>query len=568
MRRVKLFNLSWLFALGLGLSIISSIFNLVIPLQIRKTIDLKQLIRNKIGLKLVLVIILLLIISALVRTMSDYIISREGDKQIARIRLQAEEHLLHLPLNYFDDHVSGELASHIINDSYVIKNFVAQVIPSLITNVLTIIGTFGILFFLDWRITCLILLSFPILFLISLPIGKVTERISIDTQTQLSELTGTTTEGLQKIRTVKLSTAEPNILQKFRNNVNRIYRLSIKADMINAIIDPIQSVMTFGIIIGIIVYGGMRVSSGALTIGTLVSMLLYFFQVMPAMDSLANFYTQYKQATGATQQLTKIINLPVEENQGELIVPEPDKMDTIKFQNMTFSYNRNLVLKNISMEFPNRKKIAIVGPSGGGKTTIINLLTRLYSLDSGDLLLGSKSANEFELKSWRNIFSVVTQENSIVVGTIRDNLQFGIDDKFSDDDLISALKQANLWDEIKKLPLKLDTVVGDQGVKLSGGQRQRIQIARAYLRSSPLLIFDEATSNLDADSEALVSQSINQMTSKRTVIVIAHRLSTIIDSDCIYFLDNHKIQASGTHKDLLKQLPAYEKFVNEQMLSK
>lgn len=191
----------------------------------------------------------------------------------------------------------------------------------------------------------------------------------------------------------------------------------------------------------------------------------------------------------------------------------------------------------------------------------------MYNLDSGEILLNNVNANNYSLKSWRKMFSVVTQENSIISGTIKDNLIFGIDREITESELNEALKKVNLLDEFNNLPFKLETVVGDQGVMLSGGQRQRLQIAQAYLKKSKVLILDEVTSNLDADSEKIISNLINTIAESKNVIIIAHRLSTIVDSDCIYFLNNHKIEASGTHKELLKKLPKYKKFVNEQVIT-
>lgn len=566
MKKIKLFRLNGLFILGIILSVISSFINLVIPLQIKKVIDFKQLISHKISWKLIAGVITLLVISTFVNTLSSFIISREGDKQIANIRLQVQSHLLKLPISFFNNQISGQLASRVINDSYVVKTFMTQVIPSLINNIITVVGTFTLLFILDWKITTLVLLGFPLLFSIAFPLGKVMEKLSSKSQRQLSQLTGITTESLQGIRSVKLNMAESGILDKFKISVLNLYKISVKGDWINAIVGPIQTLLTFGIIIFIITYGGMRVSMGTLTIGTLVSILIYFFQVMPAVDSLASFYTNYKQAMGATKQISEIINLPEEnDNKGD-IVPNQRKDDTLFLDNIQFSYANKQILNNVNMEFPNRKKIAIVGPSGAGKTTIINLLTRLYPLDNGKILLGEMDANNYELSSWRELFSVVTQENSVISGTIRDNLLFGSTTKISELDLENALKLANLLTVVQRLSNGLETVVGEQGIKLSGGERQRLQIARAYLRDTRFIIFDEATSNLDADTEKLVSASMNKLTSTKTVIAIAHRLSTIVDADYIYFLDKNTIQAGGTHQALMQTLPAYRTFVTEQIL--
>ncbi|MBM6586264.1 ABC transporter ATP-binding protein [Pediococcus acidilactici] len=566
MKTIKIFKITAWFIVGLFLSILSSFISLFVPLQIKQTIDFKYLNNQILGLRMMSGIVVLLLLSTVISAISDYIISREGDKQIANIRLKVQTHLLKLPLSFFNENLSGQLASRVINDSSVVKNFITQVIPTLITNVITIIGTMFFLFVLDWKITCLIIIIFPILSFLAIPIGKISKKISAKYQLNLSILNGITTEAFQEIRSVKLSVAENEILKKFKKAVIDIYNISLRADMLNAIIGPVQILISYSVIIAVIVYGAIRVSEQSLTIGTLVSIVVYFFQLMPAVDSLTNFYSSYKQAIGSTMQINKIINLPVEESFNNKDQAVKNVSHGIELKNVVFSYKNHLVLNKINMEFPSRSKIAIVGPSGAGKTTIINILTRLYPLKEGELLLDNKNAKDFDLYEWRKMFSVVTQENSIISGTIKDNLLFGVVSLVSQEEIRGALKAANLWDFVYNLPQKEQTVVGEKGVKLSGGQRQRLQIARSYLKKSSFIIFDEATSNLDADSEKLIAKSMAKLSKERTVIAVAHRLSTITDSDCIYFLKDSEIKASGTHLELYSNLSEYRKFVKEQML--
>ncbi len=514
-------------------------------------------------------IIVLLIVSTLTTAFSDFLISRAGEQQIAKVRLAVQSHLLHLPVSFFDDHLSGQLASRVINDASIVKSFMANTIPSTITSFVTVIGAFGILVMLDWKMTMLILICFPIYAMLAIPLGKLTERFSAQSQTQLSQLTGISTESLQNARVVKLNTAEGDVLVKFRKAVNRLYKLAVKSDIIYAIAGPVQSLLSFIIILAIILYGGLRVNHNTLSIGTLVSFLIYFFQIISPMSSLALFYSSYKQAMGATEQITAIINTPVEKRLTGIESSIQKKTDNsvLQLKDVSFSYGSHQVLDKINMVFQVKKKIAIVGPSGAGKTTIVNLLTRLYPVKSGKLLLGSVNAMNYDLEEWRDLFAVVTQDNSNISGTIYDNLVFGLSQKPTQQDLVQALLAANLWNDIQGMPLKLNTVIGEQGVKLSGGQRQRLQIAHAYLKNARFIILDEATSNLDADSERLVTASLNKIAKNRTIIAIAHRLSTIADADKIYFVDKEQVLASGTHSELIRKLPSYRRFVKEQVLS-
>lgn len=566
MKKIALFKITVPFLIGILFGIASNIINLVIPLKIKQTIDLKKLLSNSNNFRLIIIIIILLFASSIISSLSDFLISREGDKEITNIRLKIQKHLLNLPLSFFNKNLSGELASRVINDSTVVKNFMAQSVPSFVNNTITLLGTIGILLFLDWKMTCLILMIFPLFSLIAIPIGKVSKKISSDYQSELSKLNGVTSESFQNIRSVKLNVAEKNIFKKFTNNLLKLYRLAVKADMINAVVSPFQMLLSYGLVLALILYGGIRVSGGSLSLGTLVSILIYFFQLLPALQSLSGFYNSYKQAIGSMEKITTMINLPIENSTGKEKIL--NKEQNLVLKNVSFSYDDRIILGNINMKFPEKSKTAIVGPSGAGKTTLINVVTKLYPLDSGEILLGRNNSNNYSLSEWRSLFSVVTQENSIMSGTIKDNLLFGLQRNVTDLEIERCLELANLWDDIRKLPKTIYTLVGENGLKLSGGQRQRLQIARSYLRNAQFIIFDEATSNLDADSEKLVTTSMNQLAKEKTLIVIAHRLSTITDSDCIYFIDKNQIQARGTHAELIKSLPSYRKFVNEQMLTK
>lgn len=566
MKKIALFKITVPFLIGILFGIASNIINLVIPLKIKQTIDLKKLLSNSNNFRLIIIIIILLFASSIISSLSDFLISREGDKEITNIRLKIQKHLLNLPLSFFNKNLSGELASRVINDSTVVKNFMAQSVPSFVNNTITLLGTIGILLFLDWKMTCLILMIFPLFSLIAIPIGKVSKKISADYQSELSKLNGVTSESFQNIRSVKLNVAEKNIFKKFTNNLLKLYRLAVKADMINAVVSPFQMLLSYGLVLALILYGGIRVSGGSLSLGTLVSILIYFFQLLPALQSLSGFYNSYKQAIGSMEKITTMINLPIENSTGKEKIL--NKEQNLVLKNVSFSYDDRIILGNINMKFPEKSKTAIVGPSGAGKTTLINVITKLYRLDSGEILLGRNNSNNYSLSEWRSLFSVVTQENSIMSGTIKDNLLFGLQRNVTDLEIERCLELANLWDDIRKLPKTIYTLVGENGLKLSGGQRQRLQIARSYLRNAQFIIFDEATSNLDADSEKLVTTSMNQLAKEKTLIVIAHRLSTITDSDCIYFIDKNQIQARGTHVELIKSLPSYRKFVNEQMLTK
>lgn len=545
--------------IGTGLGI-------VVPLFIKEIIDLKNITKSILSHSFLIKFALILTGQTLLNAGGNFLISREGEKQIRNIRNLLQTHLIKLPISFFDNQDSGQLSSRVINDSVLVKNFVTGVIPEFITSLITTIGTFVVLLFLDWKMAILIFLIFPLDALFTIPVGNFEERITTKTQKSLSDLTGVVTESLRNIRAVKLNEAEKSSLSKFGNNLKKLYRLSVKNEAVYAVLSPLQDLVSFVLIVSVLLYGGYRVQQSTLTIGTLTSFLIYFYQVVGPINSIADFYTNYKQTKGAVAKIIEILKEKPEDylaNSNSSLPLSPYKL-TIK--NLYFSYGNKKVLENINMNFPSQQKIAIVGSSGAGKTTLINIITRLYEPTSGSIILNERESNKINLEQWRSLFGVVSQENYIISGTIYDNLVFGLKKLPSNREIMEAVEVANLTKFIASLKNGIEERVGEQGVKLSGGQRQRIQIARAYLKNPYFLILDEATSNLDAESEKKVSQALKEVMKGKTIIAIAHRLSTIVDSDKIYFLDNKTIVASGTHDELLNNVPKYRKFVKEQML--
>ncbi|AQS54404.1 Multidrug resistance ABC transporter ATP-binding/permease protein BmrA (plasmid) [Jeotgalibaca dankookensis] len=559
------FSITIPFTVGIVINILGVGFNVLVPIAMRKFIDFdSKVISNNKSLVLLFVVLLLQIILTSIGT---FIISIEGDKQISKIRLKIKRHLLELPTSYFDSRNSGELSSRIINDVAILRVFLTINIPQMINGIITILISAVILFLLDWKLAIILFCIFPLNALITFPIGKINERIANKTQKTISRLVGITSENFKNIRTIKLNNAEKNVFSKYSDEINDLYVLSFKANKIFALTQPLQRLFAISLIIVVILYGGFRVSRGTLTVGTLISFIIFLFQLIGPINNVADFYNSYKRAIGSTKEISAIMETETENNTLPILkIKEISKPYKLELKNVTFSYDEITVLKNVSMDFNTGEKIAIVGSTGAGKSTVLNLITRLYPVDSGSLYLNEKKASDFKLDNWRSLFSVVSQENTLFSGNIRDNLMFGLDKEISNQKLEDALKFAYLDKEIDSFPEGINTIVGEQGIKLSGGQRQRLQIARAYLKGADFLLLDEATSSLDSYSEKIISENVNKLMKGKTVIAIAHRISTIVNADKIYFIENKKIKDVGTHNELYKRVPAYKRFVEEQII--
>lgn len=566
MHKIKLYNLSLLFIIGIIVSIFSSITSMLLPLFTKDIIDMNFMGKQVQYNKIIYIIFILIFFGSIFNSISGFLISISGDRTVKNTRYMLQKHIINLPISYFNENYSGKIASRIVNDTNTIKSFITNIIPSFINSLLILFGTLCIMLIMDVKLSLLLIILFLLNSLSSIPIGKINKKYSSLFQKYIGSLFNISSEIIHNIKTIKLNNANSYFLNKFSKYNNDVYKVSKKEDILNAICSPIQETITVISILFIIIYGIDRIHDGSLSSGTLISFLIYLFQIINPINTVINFYNRYNQAKGSIKEITSIMSKKVEISY--ILSDKPlYKNKDLMLKNITFSYNNDIILKDITMKFDSNKNIAIVGPSGVGKSTIINIITRLYPLTNGKILLGEKDSKNFGLYEWRNLFAVVTQSNQIISGTIYDNLLLGLKTSPSFPEIWNSLKIANMYNYVIKLKRGLFENVGEDGVKLSGGQKQRIGIARAYLKGAPFLILDEATSNLDPDSEVNVISSIKSIKKHFTLITIAHRLSTIIDSDKIYFVNNKKICGYGNHKELFNKLPEYKRFVTEQLIN-
>lgn len=554
--KIRLFSLDRRQILAVLLSCLGTALSLRIPLLLKQVIDHGKMLSRTSSLGQIGVCLL---IASLLEAGSQYLLSLAGDERIRDLRLLLQEKLLRLPWNYYKENSRGSVLSHVLNDSTVVKDFTVSVLPSALVSLLTVAASLGILLSLDVKMTLVIVLTFALIASSAFPLGKINEHFAYQNQAKLGRVSADLDENLANIKLIKLTNAQAGVLRKFRLDLQDLFALSRKTDAVFSVTGPLQTVLTLAGFLLILLYGSQRLANGSLSLGMLSSFIMYMFGIISPINNLGNFYMSYAEARGSLKAISEILAQPDEADPGQEL---PKKAADLKVRDLTFAYpgSQAPVLRDLFLDFKKGAKTALVGPSGAGKTTLINLLTRLEAGYQGQILLGDLEAKSCRLPAWRDLFSVVAQDNNIFAGTVADNLLFGLEKSVSRSDMIQALQVANLWPE-----LDLDTQTGESGWKLSLGQSQRLQLARAYLRDAPCLILDEATANLDPESEAKVSQAVDRIAREKIVIIIAHRLSTIANADKIYFLDQGQVQAAGRHEELLKQLPKYRAYVEDQL---
>jgi len=553
-----------LFILGMLLSLVTSGASLIVPQLTKGLVDTSGL--SKIDGKMLAVLILAFLIQLGFGTVGGYILRYVGESSVKTLREKLWAHLLNLPVDYFDDHKSGETSSRLVNDTSVIKDLITSQFPNFITGAIQLVGSMIILFFMDWRMASLMFGIIPIFVLILFPIGRIMSRLGRKLQAATADFNADASEKLSEVRLIKSSNGETFEKTTGGNLIDNIFKVGIKDARVEAVLQPIMTTAMLGIFVGILGYGAVRIQQGTLSSGSLVAFLLYLFNIITPVASFATFFSQVQKAMGSTERIQEILNTePEVATTGKSVDVEGQ---TITAAHLDFSYDTDKqILHDVSFEATPNTVIAFAGPSGGGKSTIFSLLERFYQPDDGTILIGKQDIKDIDLASWRSQIGYVSQNSAVFAGSIRDNLQYGLDKQLTDDQLWHGLELAYADEFVHNFPDQLDTQIGERGVKLSGGQKQRIAIARAFLRDPKILMLDEATASLDSESEEKVQRALDQLMVGRTTLVIAHRLSTIVDADQIYFIENGSVTGHGTHQELLKDHALYAEYVKEQVVN-
>ncbi len=517
---------------------------------------------------LIIQLVLVILGQAVVSGVGLYLLARAGEIMTADLRTQLVGRLLHLPMPFHDEAQSGELTSRAMSDTVTVKSLLTVEAVGLLASILAMVGSIVILWVLDWRLTLVLFGCSLAGLLLILPIATRLTAIGKDVQDGQAKLSGRLAGVLAEMRLVKASCAENEELGRARESVDDLKRLGYREARIMAALGPTMTLAMSGAMVAILGYGGARVGTGTLTVGTLVAFILYLFQVVVPMIQFSTFAASLSKAAGAAAYLSGLLDETVEDRtEGG---PAPLRGATLTFDSVTHSYGQDddgaQVLDGLSLEIPAGKMTALVGPSGAGKTTVLSLIERFYRPDSGTIRVGDEPLDTLQLAAWRRTIGYVPQEAPLLAGTVRENLCLGLESQPSEREVNDALAAARANEFVANLPEGLDTEVGERGVKLSGGQRQRLAIARAFLTDPDILMLDEATANLDAESEEAIRAALADLTQERTTLVVAHRLSTVREADQIAIMESGRVTGIGRHEELMSTHDVYRDLVEKQSL--
>lgn len=552
----------WIIIVAILLGLGETIFSLLIPLLTMNLVD--TLSAADFQPRQIVLLVAVFLTQAIMSGLTVYTMSYVGQFIIAKLRAELWEHVLSLPVPFFDRNTSGETMSRVTNDTNVVKNFITMHVIPFFSGLISIIGAVALLLIIDWKMTLLMLVIVPITLLILRPIGAKMFTISKALQNETANFQGDLGRVLADIRLVKASLAEPDENKQGKRRIAHLFQYGLREAKIQSIVSPLMMTVMLLMLVILIGYGGVRVTSGTLTAGALVAIILYMFQIIIPFTHMASFFTQFQKAMGASERIKEILNEESEPDSLEWTDKPLPKRQTLWFKNVSFSYNEDKqILRGISFCAEAGHMTAFVGPSGAGKTTIFSLIERFYEPNSGEIWYRDTGITKLPLANWRKRLAYVSQESPMMSGTIRDNLTYGLTN-VKDEDIQVAIEQACLASFINSLPNGYETQVGERGVKLSGGQRQRLAIARAILRNPELLLLDEATAHLDSDSEHLVQEALQLLMKGRTTLLIAHRLSTVLNADKIIVLEEGEVTGHGTHEQLYSRHAFYRKLVEQQ----
>jgi subfamily B ATP-binding cassette protein MsbA len=523
-------------------------------------------------------LLLLFIVQALLNVVQVYLLTSTAELVVAKVRTDLFAHLVRLSPGFFTDRRTGELISRLSSDTSVLQSTLSTNLSEFARQTLFLIGGIVLLTITHVTLTVTTLAVVPIVVGAALVFGRALRRASTGVQDRIAEASGTAEEAFAQIRTVQSFTAEGEEIRKYNMHLADVIAAAIRRAKVRSIFFGVLTFCGFGGVVAVLWQGGRLVLAGQLTAGALVSFLLYALYVAGAVASLASLFGAFQEVGGAAHRIFELLDTPqsVQDPITPRTLARPARGD-IRLEHISFRYHETLpdVLHDVSLHIAPGEIVALVGPSGAGKTTVASLLPRFWDVTSGHITFDDVDVRELSLHDLRGSIGVVPQEPALFSGTVRENIAYAksgdvaawMAQAISDEEVEAAARAANAHEFIIRLPQGYETKVGERGVKLSGGQRQRLAIARIFLKNPALVILDEATSSLDSESERYVEAAMEELLRGRSTLIIAHRFSTVLRADRIVVLEHGRVVEQGTHNDLIMADGTYAKLYRGQFRS-
>ncbi len=549
--------------------VLSAALGLADPQVVRYLLDAAFLRHDRQMLdRIALLLMGLFVIQAVLNYAQTYLLSATGERAVAGLRRELFDRLLEMPPGFFADRRTGELTSRLTTDIGLLQGVLSHQIAEFSRQILALIGGVVLLTLMQPRLTLTALGVVPVVVGSAFYFGRRLRRMTTGVQDRVAEATAVADEAFSQIRTVQSFVQEPNERKRYGDRVLASVRAALIRANVRGLFFGVLTFTTFGGIVFVLWQGGVLVLDGKLTPGALVSFLLYTVTIAAAIGALASFFSSYQEAVGAAERVFEILEMPVPitDPPSPTTLPRPVRGE-VAFDHVSFRYLTDpsvpWTLRRIDLHVRPGEVVALVGPSGAGKTTLVSLLPRFWDVTEGRILLDGIDIRNLRLADLRGAIGMVPQEPALFSGTIAENIGYARPGA-SPRDIEAAARAAHAHEFVERLPRGYDTLVGERGVKLSGGQRQRIAIARALLKDPAVLVLDEATSNLDTESERLIEDAMERLLVGRTTLIIAHRLSTVRRADRLVVLDHGRIVEEGSHATLLALGGVYARLYQQQ----
>ena len=498
---------------------------------------------------------------------ADYSMNKCGQKLVARLRKEIFDHMLGQSMAFFSGNQTGKLMSRAINDVDRLQESVGKRLTDFVRQIFLLIFFLALVFYADWKLATLSFAIAPLVLWITMRLGKKIRGDSLQSQESLAEISHALQETITGQNIVKAFSAEDFERKKFHVLQDRLVHLNLKIARISALGSPLIEFIGYAAFVPFLLYFNYQMSQG-MKLGAFVVFVAALFRLYEPIRKLSRMHLYFQQTLASAQRVFDLLDTSIQVTEDENARDLPAFRQEIEFRNVSFSYpsSEESVLRGVDLKIKAGEIVALVGSSGAGKTTLVNLIPRFYDTDEGEILLDGYDISKGTVSSLRQQIAMVTQETFLFSGTLRENIAYSLPDK-SREDVEEAAKAAFIHDFIMELPEQYETLVGERGQLLSGGQRQRIAIARAILKKAPILILDEATSALDAESESLVQRALYNLMQNCTTLVIAHRLSTVRMANRIVVLDRGRIVEQGDHENLMEASGVYRKLYELQFIS-